>query len=313
MSKPLNERLAGALDRASARTTELQALLDEVSAECTRLAAVVASSAIDSVDFALSEEARDQAAAEGERARRTAAALEKARRALQERIDQRAASEKAANLQAERKRVIAERDQLAERLLNEWPVIEAKIVDLLSAVVANDQLLLAHRLPEISAEAVARGCPGNFRHGVVPIGRLTEILLPAFDGKSIDRAWPRAPRRVEVVSRKADQAKLQREQEQREAASWSPYVVSAGNAKEHDIVFRGKAHPGAPVTERHVYRNLGTGSAFEEERSAPKLVWLQEPTVARLRELGLSVERAPEPKPAAIAEPQLIGTTSASF
>ncbi|WP_298196597.1 hypothetical protein [Novosphingobium sp.] len=317
MSKPLNERLAGAIGDMRARLTDMEALLAEADVEAERLASIVAQAARDSIDFALSEELRDKAAADGDRARRNAAALAQARKALEARITERRASETAVAARREKDRIIAERDALAERLRTEWPAIEATIVELLTAIMANDAELIAHRLPEASAEAIARGCSGNFRTGGIAVPRLVEIVLPGFDGKSLDRAWP-LPKRTKGWSEMARenmlaQRKAAREQEHREAASWSPYLVSAGNAKAYDTVFYGKAHQGAPVTERHVYRDPGTGSTFERERAEAKLVWLQEPTVVRLREQGLSVERAPESKPTAIAEPQLIGTTSASF
>ncbi len=82
---------------------------------------------------------------------------------------------------ARRKAAEDERDSLAVEIAERYPVLAAELVSLLSRIAANDARLAAVGISSDSAEAIARGCPGNFYDGGIPISRLIAARLPAFD------------------------------------------------------------------------------------------------------------------------------------
>jgi hypothetical protein len=107
-------------------------------------------------------------------------------------------SEQADAKAAERSAALKERDELAEVIRTRYPELAAELADIASRIVASDarvQAATAGGLKrEASAEAVARGCAPNFAlHGGSPIGRISEIRLPALDA-SAPAIWP--PRNV---------------------------------------------------------------------------------------------------------------------
>lgn len=92
---------------------------------------------------------------------------------------------------------VAERDQLAAEMAEEWPELELKIVDLLTRVAASNARLSHANNGAIvrSAEAIARNAPADFDTNPASLLRLVEcVRLPAFvggDPQNFGYAWPK--------------------------------------------------------------------------------------------------------------------------
>lgn len=100
---------------------------------------------------------------------------------------------------------LAQRDALAAELTQVYPAMAKQLADIVGRIAANDLVLERinrKSLPDglgslASAEAVARGVPGNFVAGGAGVPRLTrDLRLPAFHFESSGAAylWP-APER----------------------------------------------------------------------------------------------------------------------
>lgn len=272
MAKPLNERIASARATDRVTITDLDALITEASSERDRLASIVAQETTESIRFELTEDDREIAAAKAERAKRSHAAICAAIDELTEKLAAKRQNENRKAVEAERDALKAERDALAERLRNEWPEIEAKIVELLTEIKLNDERLSTTfgGLIEPSAEAVARKVPGNFWNGASQVRRLTEIRLPSFNGT--DLAWP--PRQGINLDRSHQAYLKQREAMLAERARWKRYVVEPGVDGERVIIE-------TQAGQREIYRN-------------PVIAKLTEELVLAARKAGLRVEPASE-------------------
>mgnify|MGYP000896417026 CR=1 FL=1 len=176
MAKPLNERIAAARSGNGVRTSDLEALIAEVETERDAAIAAAAQAHADSLNFELTEAARDEAAELAQKAGRNATALSAAIDDLTRRLAARMESDQSKARAAERDAILAERDALAGRLAQRWPEIEREVVELLSAIKANDARMQAALIHEASAEAVARGCAGNFMVGPQAMRRLGAVL-----------------------------------------------------------------------------------------------------------------------------------------
>lgn len=110
-----------------------------------------------------------------------------------------------ASVEAERKAAVVERDVLADRIRAEWPLIIEHIASLFEAIEANDARLAACGSKEISAEAVARECAGNFYAGNGPIKRFTKMQIPELTGCNL--AWPTTAPRFVLPTINADVSK----------------------------------------------------------------------------------------------------------
>ena len=245
MAKPLNDRIAAAMANSRARLTDIEDLISEARAEIESLTAAAAKAVSDSLDFTLCEEDREAAAARAERHGRSAKALNAAIDRLGELLNERRNSEAAKAAEEHKAAILAERDRLAAALREEWPAMERRMVELLSQIEANDAAMVAARMHDASAEAVARGLPGNFfQHG--PLNRLTKIKLPSFaDG--MRNAWPVANIRQAIA---ASYGELRREgvdREERaraaELASWRPYRIQPTNRVPFWTQLNAKASP----------------------------------------------------------------------
>lgn len=228
MAKPLQERIASARATDRVTITDLENLIAEVTSERDRYAALAAQASADSIRFELSEEDRDDAARAAERARRNSLAMAAALDELTTKLEAKRASESQRSRQAERDAALAERDALAERLRKEWPAIEAQMVELLSAVKANEAQMRSLQIYEANADATARNCPGNFRDGVLMLRPLTEIKLPSF-AVPRDLAWP-VSQQFNIDPGREDRIR-DLEASRAEAARWRRYMVTppAGN------------------------------------------------------------------------------------
>ncbi|HKY82298.1 hypothetical protein [Novosphingobium sp.] len=222
MAKPLNERIASARSTDRVTITDLEALIADVTAERDRFAGIVTQATADSIRFELSEEDRDEAAKTAERAKRNSLAMSAALDELSAKLTAKRASEQQNAEKAAREAAIAERDMLVDRLRTEWPVIEGQVIELLSAVQANEEKLKGLRIYEGNAEAIARGCAGNFMDGSVPVRRLTETKLPSFTGR--DFAWPKPSTFNPSLHMEQHQKNLLAMRD--EEARWKRYIVT---------------------------------------------------------------------------------------
>ncbi len=193
MAKPLDARIATAINSDRVTATDLAAIIDEIGIERDRTLKMHEAASADSVNFALNESDRDEAALQADRASRTIRAFENALEQLRPKL---AAKQEGDSAKARKKALddaFAARDALAEKLRVEWPKLIDQITGLLSELVINDRLMASVGRSVDGAEAKARGVPGNFYMPGIgsPIERLSKIKIPAWDGKGL--AWPPAP------------------------------------------------------------------------------------------------------------------------
>ncbi|NML94739.1 hypothetical protein [Novosphingobium olei] len=290
MAKPFHQRLATALSSDDSRLSDIEALIAEAEAERTRQAGIVAQAASDSVNFSLSIEDRDDAAARGERARREATALGNALDQLRAKRTAKEASEGRLAAVELRERLISERDEIAARLRREWPEIETAIVTLLSAVTENEAAMRAASIFEDNAEAVARGCPGNFARGALHIRQLTKLALPSFTDER-ELAWPvpvksKGPHWTEQARQsRIDQLAAARTRAAAAEAPWAEYDLSSGTCDRiTEVSCRASRGGGDTVLTMHPVDPSGF------YRNPVHRCWLRPADVARARRLGMVVK-----------------------
>lgn len=190
MAKPLADRLQNAVTNDRVTITDLRALIAEVSEERDRHLALSAAADADSVDIALSDDERDNAAGRASRSSRLVAGYVNALAGLEAELAKRLDSDNQRARAAEQAASVAERDKLADRWRETWPRVAAELVTLFRDTLANDARLSACHLPqEASSEALARGLSKAFHTPALGyVSRLTEIKLPALDHHI--RLWP---------------------------------------------------------------------------------------------------------------------------
>jgi hypothetical protein len=286
MAKPLNDRIAAAMANSRARLTDIEDLIGEARAEIESLSAAAAKAVSDSLDFTLCEEDREAAAARAERHGRSAKALNAAVDRLSEILDERRNREAAKAAEEHKAAILAERDRLAEALRTEWPAIERRMVELLTQIEANDAARVGARMSDASAEAVARGLPGNFfQHG--QLKRLTGIKLPSFsDG--MRSAWPVANIHQVIA---ASYGEIRREGVDREdraqaaeRASWRPYRIQPTNRVPFWTQLSAKASPDQVRPDLiDIYNETGT-------EPPPRELYLKAEVAEAIERSGFMVE-----------------------
>lgn len=295
MAKPLSERVTSALANAAMRSADLQALISEGKAERDRLSGVMQQANDDALNLGLADDDRDAAAARADRARRDILALGKAIEELEARLTARLAVEQKQATAARRTDLLRERDEIAERLRAEWPDLEARMVELLSAVADNAAKMKAAGVYDADAEAVARDLPGNFSAGPIQYRQLTKIALPSFANGQV-LAWPVPARPAkhwtqEVAENRQKQIELQRQQAAAAAASWALYSVSAGAIGRMTQV-SGRAARRGPEAILTLYPENVSGAGRWD--TSPRNIWLQPRDVEFLRDAGATVEPVTE-------------------
>lgn len=184
MAKSLAERITSARSSNTARITDLEKLIPEAELERDRLSQAAVAASSESVDFALSDEDRDEAAAKAERYTRTAKSLDIAIAELREKLDGLRSSEAQKADEAERRAAIAERDEIAALMAAEFPKMVDRMVELLADAKRNAERMRVLGVHEADAETKARGirpdAPGALRFGT--------LKIPHFDKPG--RAWP---------------------------------------------------------------------------------------------------------------------------
>lgn len=186
MAGNLVERLKAALS-PRARVTDTEKLLSDLKAEQARLTIAREQAAAESVDFALSEDDREDAAAKAGRLDRTIKGLDAEIAKVAALLEERRSDEARRAREAEKQAALTERDEIAARFAERVPAITAEMIELLKAVNANAERMKLAGLYEPNAELMARGIPSG-QVQMTQILRFTEMKIPAW--ASYDRAWP---------------------------------------------------------------------------------------------------------------------------
>lgn len=216
------ERAARAIADESFRVAHLPPLIAEGQQVAEQLHATIEQAVHDSIDFALAEDDREEAATLADRSRRQFATTVAAVQALEAKLAERRADEKGARVEAERKAAIAERDELAERFRMIVPQAVAALTELFGLVEANAQRMAKAGVKSPDAEATARGLKTFFNGG--PIDRFTQLKIPAWAGRG--RAWPlQKPRRDVHAGYTEAMKKLATARDDEIEARWGEYRV----------------------------------------------------------------------------------------
>lgn len=187
MARNLVERLKAAMS-PRARVTDTAALLTDLKAEQARLENARDQAAAESVDFTLSEDDREEAAAKAGRLDRTIKGLDVEIAKVAALLEERRSDEARRAKEAERRAALTERDELAARFAQRVPAITTELIEIFKAVQANAERMRIAGLHEANAEFHARGIPGNGYVNNTPAEAFLKIKIPAFKGHG--RAWP---------------------------------------------------------------------------------------------------------------------------
>ncbi len=209
MAKNLQERLASARDSDRTTIETLVKLIEDARAESERLTAAHERASAESIDFTLSEEDREEAAANAGRYARSLAALATAIEEIEAKLDAKRNSDAQRAKQAEKASALAERDEIAARFAARVPALAGELVDLLKAVQANAERMRSAGVHEANAEWHARGVPGNGMRGVQQFAPFLQMKIPDFYGAG--RVWPAQEIEAQrLASEVADQTRRDR-------------------------------------------------------------------------------------------------------
>jgi hypothetical protein len=221
MAQNLMERLKAAMS-PRARVADTATLLDDLKAEQARLTIARDQASAESIDFALSEDDREEAAAKAGRLDRTIKALDAEIVRVDALLEERRSDDARKAKEAEKRAALTERDEIAARFANRVPAMIAELTGLLTEVQANERRLLAAGLHEPNAEWHARGIPGNGYLNNSPVQSFLTLKIPEFRGAG--RSWPVdthaafAAAQAEREHRQIIQGREDREREAREKA-----------------------------------------------------------------------------------------------
>lgn len=189
MAKSLQERLASARETDRTTIEQLARLIEDTRAESERLTAAHERTSADSIDFALSEDDREEAAANAGRYARSLAALAGAADELEAKLEAKRNSDAQRAKAAEKVAALTERDEIAAMFAERVPAVTAELIELFKAVEANEARMRAAGVHEANAEWHARGIAGNgLVGGLSPAMPFTKLKIPEFRGAG--RAWP---------------------------------------------------------------------------------------------------------------------------
>lgn len=187
MARNLQERLEAAKS-PRARIADNEALIVDLKAEQERLEAARDQASAESVDFALSDADRDEAAAKAARLDRTIKSLEIEIAAVATLTEERRSDDARKAIEAEKRAALTERDEIAARFADRVPVLTAELLGIFEDVLKNQARMCAAGLNEANAEWHARGVPGNGYLSGVPVLPFVKLKIPEFNGAG--RAWP---------------------------------------------------------------------------------------------------------------------------
>lgn len=223
MAKPLNERIESARATDRVTITDLEALIAEATAERDRQAGAADHHAAEAINLSLSDDDREEADRLAQHCRRTAKAYTTAIDELQAKLEAKRNAESRKAAEEAKAALIASRDELAARLAERIPAIFDELTGLLAEI---EQMDARGGTTLESAEAIARGVPGNFYIGPSPVTRLVNMKIPEFGGRGL--AWPPDKLaagfvRMEEASRR--QWAAYQESKATEHGRWKRYMV----------------------------------------------------------------------------------------
>lgn len=251
MAKSLQERIASARSTDRVTIETLEKLISDAAAESERLSDAHKRASADSIDFALTEEDRDEAARNAEKYGRTVKAIATALDDLQEKLVDKRESDARKSAQAEQAAAIAERDALAAEFKEFVPRVVEQIIGLFSRVESNAKRMDAAGVREADAEAVARDLPRFLGVGGEAL-RFTKMKIPQFDGR--ERAWPiDHARAMQLRIAEQDQARAKRAAYLRSPEYKAEQARIAKAAAAEHTRLHGQYQLSTPVTDQTLH------------------------------------------------------------
>ncbi|MBH1944419.1 hypothetical protein I5L01_09255 [Erythrobacter sp. YJ-T3-07] len=189
MAKSLQERIASARSTDRVTIETLEQLIADIELEQDRLSTAHEQASAESIDFALNEDDRDEAAAKAAKYSRDIAGLAKLLPQFIGKLEQKRESDTQQAKRAEARAALVQRDEISARFAERVPAIVSELIDLFEAVNANAERMRLAGVHEANAEWHARGIPGNGMMEVNSAEAFVKLKLPNFDGAG--RAWPK--------------------------------------------------------------------------------------------------------------------------
>lgn len=263
MAKSLAERITSAKSTDRVTITDLEALIADATAERDRLVGSAEHHDEESINYALSDDDREEASRLASHYQRTARGLSKEIEALTEKLTDKRNSEKQQAEEARIAAIVAKRDELAARLKDRLPPLLDELIGLLEEIETNDKEIAPLRLE--SAEAVARGVSGNFYKDCAPIPRFLKLKIPEWGSNRL--RWPIDRHAQAMVAREREQRAqmlARRAAEEAEAARWKRYVIDPPEGNDRPTI---TTHRGREMVRNRMERQL-TAEGVEEARKA---------------------------------------------
>ena len=214
MAKTLEERVRSALATDRVTITDLADVIGLAEAELERLGALHTKASADSINFALAARDRDESSALAARIGREVAAYAGALAELRVKLQAKRESDQRKASDADRAQALTERDILASEIPERYRQACDLLIGLARDILASDARMKALGMPDLSAEAVARGCTAFAFRGM-PAQRIIEIRLPKLDDY-VD-LWPcqeqPAPPAISLVTLRRDAEMVEQERE----------------------------------------------------------------------------------------------------
>lgn len=232
MARNLVERLKAAMS-PRARVADTATLLADLKAEQARLEIARDQAASDSVDFTLSEDDREDAAAKAGRLDRTIKGLDSEIAKVTALLEERRSDEARRAKEAEKRAALTERDEIANQFAQRIPKLTAEMIDLFKQVKANAERMKAAGVYEADAELAARGIPASGHVQSTPVARFLEMKIPEWG--SHGRTWP-VPERNTAMGDGFDYgAHMQKAREERARVEREQAKAAAKFARENGL------------------------------------------------------------------------------
>lgn len=225
MAKTLAERIIGAKSTVRIRDEDLETLIADAGAEHERLLALAAKHDAESIDFALSDEDREEAAQLANHYQRTARGLANEIEALKKQLEEKRESDNRKAAEAEKQAAIDERDALAVEFMEFYRPFLKQGAALNARIEANAARMASLGVRAANAEAKARGLDAMGRIGVSVAELVLKMKMPDLDGPG--RIWPAPTANPMALANEhtARQIARMHDDQKRENARWSRYMV----------------------------------------------------------------------------------------
>lgn len=271
MAKSLAERITSAKSTDRVTITDLEALIADATAERDRLVGSAEHHDEESINYALSDDDREEASRLASHYQRTARGLSKEIEALTEKLTDKRNSEKQKAEEARIAAIVAKRDELAARLKERLPALFDELVGLLEEIEVNDEEIKPLRLE--SAEAIARGVNATFYTDCSPIPRFLTMKIPEWGSNRL--RWPidrHALRMNAMYVRQREQMIARQEAERIEAARWKRYAVAPPEGRDRPTI---KTQRGNEMVRRPMEAMLTEEGAIEARKAGCQVVELR--------------------------------------